>query len=397
MVARHLGALSSPPFGISERVTTRLAKKLRVGILFGGQSAEHQVSMMSAAAVMQALSKDTYDIFPIVIDKAGRWIGGQPALTAMQQAIGEAPALPELTRVPAHRFGDSGAEPFEPDRMRRAIDVVIPVLHGPLGEDGTVQGLLELAGLPYVGSGVLGSALGMDKLAQKTMLGAEKIPQVAYVGFSRAQWHSDAKAIVVDIETRLPYPVFVKPANLGSSVGVSKAVNRSELESAIRLAARYDRRIIVEEGVDAREFEVGVLGTDAPQTSVVGEVAVHDHAFYDYEAKYVDGSSVMTIPAEIPHDISEQMRQYARQAFRILDLSGLARVDFFWERQSSGRILLNEVNTLPGFTPYSMYPLLWQASKVSYSQLLDRLIALALERGQERSSLAAFHAPGGDT
>lgn len=362
-------------------VKARLAKKLRVGVLFGGQSEEHQVSMMSAKAVMESLAKGPYELVPIAISRDGKWFEGDSALALMGRAIGRPPALFEgQGTLPERQFEPQTAvEVLQPGGMLGGVDVVIPVLHGPLGEDGTVQGLLELVGVPYVGSGVLGSALGMDKVAMKTVLGAHTIPQVAYHGLTRAQWKQDRDAVIAAIEKKLAYPIFVKPANLGSSVGVSKACNVSELATGIDCAEQYDRRLIVEEGVDAREFEVGILGSDPVEASVVGEVEVHGHEFYDYQAKYVDGSTVMTIPADIPTEVAETMRQMAIRAFDALDLAGLARVDFFWER-GRGRVLLNEVNTLPGFTPYSMYPVLWEVSGVPYPELLERLIAMALER-----------------
>lgn len=363
---------------VPEGVDFRLSKKLRVVVLFGGKSEEHQVSMMSAKAVLEALSSGPYELIPVAISREGKWNAGRPALDVMRRAIGSAPEALSLSLTSEE--GEKGLlQLFQAEAGSPFADVVIPMLHGPFGEDGSVQGLLELAGIAYVGSGVLGSALGMDKVAMKTMLGAHGIAQVGYHGFSRGQWRTDRQAVLTEIERKLPYPIFVKPANLGSSVGVSKAGNRERLEAAIELAQHYDRRLIAEEGVDAREFEVGILGSEAAEASVVGEVKVQGHDFYDYDAKYGDQGTVMTIPANIPGEVSEPMRAMAIRAFHALDLAGLARVDFFWERQT-GRILLNEVNTLPGFTPFSMYPVLWQASGVSYASLLDRLIILALDR-----------------
>lgn len=359
---------------------------LRVGVLFGGQSEEHRVSMMSAYAVMQAM-RGSYEIVPIAIDRSGRWLAGESALGIMETEIGRRPQLPTpATSADSHSVVSRGSNdivPFRPESLTELVDVVVPVLHGPLGEDGTVQGLLELAGLPYVGSGVLGSALGMDKIAMKMLLGALEIPQVVYQGFTRHAWLHDRKKTLDELERSLSYPMFVKPANLGSSVGISKAANRQALEVAIDEAQRFDRRVIVEQGVDAREFEVGVLGWDNAQASVVGEVTVHGHEFYDYRAKYEDGTTELSIPADIGRETGRQMQELALKAFHGLDCAGLARVDFFWER-ASGRILLNEINTLPGFTPYSMYPLLWEATGVSYPQLIDRLIQIAVERYRQR-------------
>ncbi|PSR30479.1 MAG: D-alanine--D-alanine ligase A [Sulfobacillus benefaciens] len=361
---------------------------LRVGVLFGGQSEEHDVSMMSAYAVMEALV-GTYEIVPMAIDKMGRWMAGDAALDLMRVETGRAPVLPSFVRSTENRRQtpqaiDGRQVPFRPETFTGLMDVVIPVLHGPLGEDGTVQGLLELVGLPYVGSGVLGSALGMDKIAMKIMLGAMGIPQVAYYGLSRHEWIQERTLTLDHLEKSLAYPMFVKPANLGSSIGISKATHRMELEVAIDTAQQFDRRIIIEHGVDAREFEVGVLGWYDAEASVVGEVTVHGHDFYDYAAKYQDSTTDLSIPANIPCEVAQTMRQLAVKAFHILDCAGLARVDFFWEERS-GMVFLNEINTLPGFTPYSMYPVLWEVTGVPYSQLLDRLIAIAIERHQQQS------------
>ena len=361
---------------------------LRIGVLFGGQSEEHDVSMMSAYAVMEAMV-DTYEIVPIAIDKMGRWMAGDAALDLMIVEAGRAPILPSPIgstegNRPLPQAGDDRLVPFRPETLTGLVDVIIPVLHGPLGEDGTVQGLLELAGLPYVGSGVLGSALGMDKIAMKIMLGAMGIPQVAYYGLNRHVWIQERARTLDRLEETLAYPMFVKPANLGSSIGISKAAHRMDLETAIDRAQQFDRRVIVEHGVDAREFEVGVLGWNDAEASVVGEVTVHGHEFYDYVAKYQDGTTDLSIPADIPNEVAQTMRELAIKAFHALDCAGLARVDFFWE-QTSDMVFLNEINTLPGFTPYSMYPVLWEATGVSYSQLLDRLTAIAVERHRQQS------------
>ncbi len=358
---------------------------LRVGVLFGGQSAERAVSMMSACAVMEAM-QGSYDIVPIAIDKSGRWMAGDLALELMKTEIGRVPQVPIHAAAtgwpPVGSQRSDATVPFHPESLTELVNVVVPVLHGPLGEDGTVQGLLELAGIPYVGSGVLGSAVGMDKIAMKTMFGAVGIPQVAYHGLTRHHWLHDRAQTLAALESALFYPMFVKPANLGSSVGISKATNRQDLEIAINAAQQFDRRVIVEQGINAREFEVGVLGWDDAETSVVGEVTVHGHDFYDYRAKYEDGSTELSIPANIPDEVARQMQELAIKAFHALDCAGLARVDFFWERGSQ-RVFLNEINTLPGFTPYSMYPVLWEATGVTYPQLIDRLIQIAFLRHQE--------------
>ncbi len=358
-----------------------------MGVLFGGQSEEHRVSVMSARAIFQALADEPYDVIPMAIDRRGRWMVGRRATALLSDGEYDGPgavknlAATEL-QAPPKPFPED-LEPFVPERIQNMVDVVIPVLHGPMGEDGTVQGLLELAAVPYVGSGVLGSALGMDKIAMKTILGAHGLPQVAYHGVTRRAVERARDQVVAELEGLLAYPMFVKPANLGSSVGVSKATDGHELRRALALAARYDRRIIVEQGVRAREFEVGILGLEDAQASVVGEVVVQGHEFYDYDAKYVDRSTVLTVPAEIPVEITEQMRALALTAFHALDCAGLARVDFFWAENSS-TVWVNEVNTLPGFTPFSMYPRLWNASGVPYRELVRQLIEFALKRANER-------------
>ncbi len=336
---------------------------------------------MSARAIFKALAEEPYDVIPIAINRNGRWMAGRRAMSLLSGEENDVLAEAEPQR--ASELVSVELEPFVPERLQQMVDVVIPVLHGPMGEDGTVQGLLELADVPYVGSGVLGSALGMDKIAMKTVLGAHRLPQVAYHAVTRRAVERAPDLVVAELEGELAYPMFVKPANLGSSVGISKAADGQELRTGLTLAARYDRRIVVEQGVRAREFEVGILGLEDPQASVVGEVVVRGHEFYDYDAKYVDGSTLLTVPAEIPADTGEEMRALALAAFRALDCAGLARVDFFWA-EDLGKLWVNEVNTLPGFTPFSMYPLLWNASGVSYRKLVRQLIGFALDRAHER-------------
>jgi len=260
-----------------------------------------------------------------------------------------------------------------------SVDVVFPVLHGPYGEDGTIQGMLELAGVPYVGSGVLGSAAGMDKPTMKKVFAHHDLPQVGWVAFTRKQWEKDRESLTEEIEGSLGYPCFVKPANLGSSVGIGRVTNAQDLGEAIDEAARHDRRIIVEEGIDAREIEVSVLGNEDPEVSVPGEIVIKKNDFYDYEAKYVEGGMELVAPAPIPDEIAQEIRRIARMAFEAIDAAGMARVDFFLER-GTDRLLLNEINTIPGFTPTSVYAELWATSGLSYEELLDRLVELALER-----------------
>jgi D-alanine-D-alanine ligase len=389
--------------------------KLRVGILFGGRSGEHEVSLLSAASVLKAIDKNKYDVVPIGITKEGRWLtpahaerllrgeapheesgrhlrAGDPQATpgAAVLAKGEAVIVPPVPQ-------SHGLVPFESAAMDSTsrpaehsidVDVVFPVLHGTFGEDGTIQGLLELADIAYVGAGVLGSAAGMDKDVMKKLFASAGLPIVKHVTVLRNQWKQDPKKVTREVESKLSYPVFVKPANLGSSVGISKAHDRKELGPAIETAAGYDRKIVIEQGVGgkkhkARELEVSVLGNDAPQASIAGEI-VPSAEFYDYNAKYLDEGSQLLIPARITKKQMKEVQQMAVSAFQAVDCSGLARVDFLMDPKTS-RIYVNEINTMPGFTSISMYPKLWAASGVEYAALIDRLIELAVERHQEKT------------
>jgi D-alanine-D-alanine ligase len=385
-------------------------KKTRVGILFGGRSGEHEVSLLSAASVLQAIDRSKYEVVPIGITKEGRWVtaghaerllgGGAPGKhlragdpEATQPAAvlrkGESvlvPPMPSETLVPFER--KAGAVTHAGSEQVLSVDVIFPVLHGTFGEDGTIQGLFELASIAYVGSGVLGSAAGMDKDAMRRLFQSAKLPMVKWVTFLRGEWEKSPKKVRAKIEAALKYPVFVKPANLGSSVGITKAHNAKELASAIETAAQFDRKIVVEQGVGgkkdkARELEVAVLGNDAPEASVVGEV-VPIKEFYDYEAKYLSEGSDLIVPAKLTKAQAKQVREMAIAAFRVCDCAGLARVDFLMEPGKSGRIYVNEINTLPGFTSISMYPRLWAASGVPYPKLIDRLIELAMERRADK-------------
>jgi len=374
-----------------------MAKKLRVGILFGGRSGEHEVSLLSAASILKAIDRKKFDVVPIGITKEGRWLGagdahglleGDIRAVARQLRAGD----PEVT--PGAKLLQEGMPtllapiPGPQGSEGKAIDVVFPVLHGTFGEDGTIQGLFELAGIAYVGSGVLGSAAGMDKDVMKRLFAQAKLPIVKHVSILRADWERSPRKAIATVEAELRYPLFVKPANLGSSVGISKAHDRKELGPALNLAAKYDRKLVVEQGVGgktsrARELEVAVLGNDDPKASVVGEI-IPGKEFYDYEAKYLAEGSVPIIPAQITRAESRQIRAMALAAFRACDLSGLARVDFLMEPDGKRRIFLNEVNTLPGFTQISMYPKLWEASGIGYRELITHLINLGLERAQEK-------------
>lgn len=362
-------------------------KKLRVGLIFGGRSGEHEVSLASAKAIMENLDRDKYEIVPIGITKQGSWLlGTEPTrLLAVEQDVEQshqvATTAVTLTGDPTVRrlIPLQGQEPLQENGT---LDIIFPVMHGPYGEDGTLQGLLEMANVPYVGCGVLGSALGMDKEKMKMIFQSVGLPNVDYLVFRRSQWEHSPEDVMHTIEQRLGYPCFAKPVNLGSSVGVNKAHNRAELSHAMQIAAEYDRKIIIEQGIDCRELETAILGNDAPIASIVGEV-VASGEFYDYNAKYIDNKSQVIIPANISQEIVEEVRRQALKAFLALDLSGLARIDFFLER-ATGKIYINEVNTLPGFTQISMYSKLWAASGIPYSELLDRLIELAQERYDDR-------------
>jgi D-alanine-D-alanine ligase len=366
--------------------------KQKVGLLFGGCSGEHEVSITSARAIASALAqgdnKNKYDILPVYIDKTGIW---QPSNLAQQVLTSGKPLLleEEVVAKESAQLTTTGFSSLAPvgQSSYSEIDVWFPILHGPNGEDGTVQGLLSLMKVPFVGSGVLGSALGMDKIAMKMAFTQAGLPQVDYVAVNRSQVYSNPcvfPKLCDDIETKLGYPCFVKPANLGSSVGIVKVRSRSELEAALDNAASYDRRIVVEAGVNAREVECAVLGNDQPQVSVVGEITF-DSDFYDYETKYTEGAAQMHIPANLPPEISDRIQEMAIKAFMAVDAAGLSRVDFFYV-EATGEILINEINTLPGFTSTSMYPQLWSHSGVPFPQLIDSLLNLALERYRESQS-----------
>ncbi len=406
-----------------------MAKKLRVGILFGGRSGEHEVSLLSAASILKAIDRRKFDVVPIGITREGRWLAAADARDLLNGASGNAAARqlragdPEVTPaarllhegIPtlfapepenppllrARRSGatiDSGrarvfADSYRPADVTRlsghSLDVVFPVLHGTFGEDGTIQGLFELAGIAYVGSGVLGSAAGMDKDVMKRLFAQAELPIVKHLTLLRSAWQNAPRKVIAQVENTLRYPVFVKPANLGSSVGISKVHDRKELGPALDVAAKYDRKLVVEQGVGgrngkARELEVAILGNDDPKASVVGEI-IPGKEFYDYEAKYLCEGSVPVIPAKLTRSESKQIRDVAVAAFRACDLTGLARVDFLMEPDGKRRIFVNEVNTLPGFTRISMYPKLWEATGIEYRELITRLIELAIERQKEKN------------
>lgn len=367
-----------------------MTRKIRVGVIFGGQSGEHEVSLASARSVMRVLDRDKYEIVPIGITHTGRWLtGGDPLAQLMgggEAALGQP--------VPAAGRDTRELVPGATGNGFPRLDVVFPVLHGPYGEDGTIQGLLELANVAYVGCGVLASSLGMDKIASKQIFLAHGLPVTPFRTTRRAVWEAAPDSVIADVEAHLRYPVFVKPANLGSSIGISKARDRAELRAALDEAARYDRRLLVEQAVtQAREIECSVLGNDDPIVSMPGEI-VPCNAFYDYAAKYLDGRSQLLIPAPLPAEIAAQARSLALQAFQALDGAGLARVDFLLEG-TTGKLYLSEVNTMPGFTSISMYPRLWEASGIPYAELCDRLIELALARHADtRRSVTSYAGAG---
>jgi len=374
-----------------------MVRKIRVGVIFGGRSGEHEVSLMSARSVMSAMDKGKYKIVPIGVTKEGRWIASGDPMKALEAGGTGAsqpvtllsdPSRRDLVSLPPASGGAGGVPVAE-------LDVIFPVLHGPYGEDGTVQGLLELAGIPYVGADVTGSALGMDKAIFKDVMLAHGLPVVDYVVLKRKEWGADPEGVMDRIEERFGYPVFTKPANLGSSVGVSECHDRAGLAAGLAEAARYDRKLLVEVAVsEAREIEVSVLGNDDPIASVPGEI-IPSREFYSYEAKYIDDgdqASKLLIPAPIPPETAERVRDLALKAYLAIDCCGMARVDFLLSRES-GELYISEVNTIPGFTTISMYPKLWDASGIPYPELIDRLIELALERHRDKERSETSYQP----
>ncbi len=344
----------------------------KLALLYGGKSAEHEVSLQTAKAVIGALDMRKFDVYPVFINKMGEWIAG-PILEAPASDISEL-----IFQESAYPSSFTVAPTA--DTMIR-FDVVFPLLHGPNGEDGTVQGLLELLNLPYVGNGVLASSAGMDKILMKNIFAQAGLPQAKYLAFLRSEWQKDQVNCYGQVADQLGYPCFVKPANLGSSVGISKCADAEQLEAAFTEAFQFDRKIIVEEGIEGREIEMGVLGNDAPKCSVVGELALKKD-FYDYNAKYEDGGTEVVIPASVTDAEYQELVTMAVVAFKALDCAGLVRADFFLG--SNGKLYINEVNTMPGFTPFSMFPLLWKSSGLEYPQLIEEMIALAIARHEEK-------------
>jgi D-alanine-D-alanine ligase len=370
----------------------KMNKKIRVGVIFGGRSGEHEVSLVSATSIIHALDPSKYEVIPIGITKEGKWLSSAEVLHALRSGktdlkLEEKFVLPDPTRKSLVAV----SAPHEPVEEPH-LDVVFPVIHGTYGEDGTLQGLLELAGIPYVGAGVLASSVGMDKVVQKELFRQAKIPIAPFLSFLMTAYQSNPKKIVILIEKKIGYPCFVKPANSGSSVGISKSHNHRELLRDIDYALKYDRKILVERAIrNVREIECSVLGNDDPKASIPGEI-IPSNEFYDYDAKYVDGKSVAVIPAKLPKAVVREIQRLAVHAFKVLDCSGMARVDFFVSKRSR-KIIMNEINTIPGFTSISMYPKMWEASGLSYPRLIDELIRLAIERYEQRSRLSTSYQP----
>ena len=361
-------------------------KKLRVGIIFGGRSGEHEVSYCSATSIINAIDKNKYTVIPIGITKQGKWISPQETARALQSGKIEGKSSVVLLSDPSSKaliYIDSNQGLNKSPDLEK-LDVIFPVLHGPYGEDGTVQGLLELANLPYVGAGLAASAISMDKDLMKTIFKQHKLPILKWITIKRKDWRKDKLKILSLIQDNFKYPVFVKPTNLGSSVGITKVHQKKELEKAIDLASSYDRKILIEEGAeDVREIECSILGNDDLRASVVGEV-IPAREFYDYDSKYIDKKTQLIVPADLSKAVSQKVQQIALRAFRAVDAAGMARIDFFVTKKEN-KIYLSEINTIPGFTSVSMYPRLWQATGISYPELIDRLIQLALERHQDKN------------
>jgi D-alanine-D-alanine ligase len=355
-------------------------KRVRVGVLFGGRSGEHEVSLASAASVIRALDPEKYEAVPIGITKDGRWLVGSGVQKMLPEVLknGERVVLPPDPSA-------ASLVPLTPSATHPSVrvDVVFPVLHGTFGEDGTVQGLLELAGLPYVGAGVLASAVGMDKDVQKRLFRQARLPIVDYASVRRSEWESKPAKVLIALKKKFKFPVFVKPATLGSSVGMTRVHNAAGLPAAMDLAAEFAQKIIVERAITGREIEVSVLGNENPKASAPGEIMPH-REFYDYTAKYLEAGTQLIIPANLNRPQVEQFQDYAVRAFQAIEGAGMARVDFFLERKTE-KIYVNELNTIPGFTAISMYPKLWEASGLSYTALIDRLIELAFEQHREKA------------
>ncbi|AYK07272.1 D-alanine--D-alanine ligase [Brevibacillus laterosporus] len=371
-----------------------MGNKIRLGIIYGGKTSEHEVSLLTALSIMKAVDKNKYEVQPIYVQMDGTWLKGGPIADQVLESVnvlrldgGVSSGSNDHDQEKQGQITHAGnqslmGKPANVMSIHQEVDVIFPVIHGPNGEDGTVQGLLELAGIPYVGTGVMASAVGMDKLMMKNVFAQAGLDQVQYMGFLRSQIERDVDNVMNQIEQKLGYPCFVKPANMGSSVGITKAKDRDDLRGALELACKFDRRIIVEEFIKAREVEIGVLGNEELRTSVIGEV-IAAKEFYDYEAKYKGGGTDLKIPADLPQQVADRIAEMAKTAFQALDGSGLSRVDFFYDEEND-RVVINEVNTMPGFTPFSMYPMLFAEAGIPYAELIDQLVQLGLERYEEK-------------
>jgi len=360
-------------------------KKIKVGLIFGGRSGEHEVSFCSASSIIKAIDKDKYTVVPIGITKEGRWISPQDSELALQSGKIKGKNTVILLNDPSDRalVRIDNNQRLDKSSILERLDLIFPVLHGPYGEDGTIQGLLELADIPYVGAGVAASAISMDKDLMKAIFKQRDLPILKWMTIKRKEWQKDKEKILSLVQDDFEYPLFVKPTNLGSSVGITKVHKKKELEKAIDLASSYDRKILIEEGLEeAREIECSVLGNDEPRASVVGEVRPAGE-FYDYDSKYIDKETQLIVPADLPDGVSQKVQEIALRAFKAVDAAGMARVDFFVSKKEN-KIYLSEINTIPGFTSVSMYPRLWEASGISYPDLIDQLIQLALERHQDK-------------
>lgn len=363
-------------------------KKIKIGVIFGGRSGEHEVSLVSATSVIRALDPEKYEILEIGITLDGKWYAGKDCLKKFKQK--DFDSLDEIFIS----TDPSNASFIYKDGKEEKVDIFFPVLHGPFGEDGTIQGLFEMMNTAYVGAGVLASSTAMDKMQCKSLWEAAGLPIVPYVGFNRAAWEKESDVILKDIKNNIGLPCFVKPVNMGSSVGITKVKNENDLAEAIKFAARFDKRILVEKAVNAREIECAVLGNDEVIAAPLGEIIVGGE-FYDYYDKYVNGVSKTQVPADIPNDLADKIREYSIKAYKLIDCSGLARVDSFVDRENN-KIYLNEINTMPGFTSISMYPKMMQAYGMTYTELVDKLIQLGFERFKDKSNNQIVFDSGSD-
>ena len=372
-----------------------MSSKIKVGVIFGGRSGEHEVSLVSANSIIESLNKDKYEIIPVGISKEGKWLSSKDTLKLLINKNSSFSSLQEKYLLPDPAKKGLVALDMKNGITVTDLDVVFPVIHGTYGEDGTLQGLLELANIAYVGSGVLASALGMDKVVQKQLFIQAGLPVTDYIYFTKEIFKRDNNFWFNEIETKIGYPAFIKPANTGSSVGINKARNREVLLDYINEAFRYDRKVLVEKGVEnVREIECSVIGGDSPEVSVLGEV-IPCNEFYDYNAKYVDGKSKSIIPADLTADIVKEIQRFAKRAFIALDCYGMARVDFF-VASDSNNIYLNEINTIPGFTKISMFTKLWEATGLVYTDLIDKLIQLAIDRHNDKNFISTNYLPKND-